>query len=207
MPQLSLSKASLAIGLASLAACAHSTSMSTTASPEQMGTVSITPPSPDARVGLRAGLMDAQEAVWNMKVLSETKPSPKFLGSINSDLAFTGNYVIQGSFNGYQIWDISNPSAPAIKVANYCPASQSDVSVYKNLLFVSAEGNAGRIDCGDEGVKDPVSMERIRGIRIFDITDLEHPKNVANVQTCRGSHTHSVYVDPNDKDSLQVRVV
>src|SRR5439155_14338038 len=80
------------------------------------------------------------------------------------------------------------------------------VSVYKNLLFVSAEGNTGRIDCGDQGVKDTVSTERIRGIRIFDITDITHPKNITNVQTCRGSHTHSVLVDPKDPDNVYVYI-
>ncbi|MGH7615597.1 MAG: LVIVD repeat-containing protein, partial [Gemmatimonadaceae bacterium] len=113
---------------------------------------------------------------------------------------------IQGSYNGYQIWDISNPAMPKIEVANFCPASQSDVSIYKNLLFVSAEGQTGRIDCGAEGVKDQVSSERIRGIRIFDVSDLAHPKSVANVQTCRGSHTHSVLVDPNDPNNVYVYV-
>jgi len=160
----------------------------------------------DPRVGLRAGQYDAGEAVWNLRVLSKSKPSQKFLGSTNSDIAFNGNYVIQGNYNGYQIWDISNPSKPTLKIGNYCPASQSDVSSYKNLLFVSAEGATGRIDCGDQGVKDTVSKERIRGIRIFDITDIAHPRNVANVQTCRGSHTHSVLVDPKDPANVYVYV-
>ena len=150
--------------------------------------------------------MNAGEAAWNMRVVSRTAPSGKFLGSTNSDLAFKGNYVIQGNYNGYQIWDISNPAAPSLRLSNYCPASQSDVSVYKNLLFVSAEGNTGRIDCGDQGVKETVSDARIKGVRIFDITDIEHPRNVANVQTCRGSHTHTVVVDPKDKDNVYVYV-
>ena len=161
---------------------------------------------PDPRVGLKAGLMNAEEAAWNMRVISKTPPSGKFLGSTNSDLAFKGNYVIQGNYNGYQIWDISNPAAPSLRLSNYCPASQSDVSVYKNLLFVSAEGNTGRIDCGDQGVKETVSDARIKGVRIFDITDIEHPRNVANVQTCRGSHTHTVVVDPKDKDNVYIYV-
>ncbi|HEU5218249.1 MAG TPA: hypothetical protein VFU23_06295, partial [Gemmatimonadales bacterium] len=93
-----------------------------------------------------------------------------------------------------------------LKVGNYCPASQSDVSTYQNLLFVSAEGNTGRIDCGDQGVKDTVSTERIRGLRIFDISDISHPRNLANVQTCRGSHTHSVLVDPKDPDNVYVYI-
>jgi len=161
---------------------------------------------PDPRIGLKAGLMDAGEASWNLRVLSETPPTEKFLGSTNSDMAFTGKYVIQGSYNGYQIWDISNPKKPSIKIANYCPASQSDVSVYKNLLFVSSESNTGRIDCGGQGVKESVSGDRLRGVRIFDITDIAHPKNVANVQTCRGSHTHTVLVDPKDKANVYVYV-
>jgi hypothetical protein len=163
-------------------------------------------PVPDPRVGLKPGLYDAGEAAWNLRLMSATPPSAKFVNGINSDLAFTGHYAIQGSFNGYQVWDLTNPSKPTLKIGNYCPASQSDVSVYKNLLFVSSESTTGRIDCGGEGVKDPVSPDRLRGIRIFDISDLEHPKNVANVQTCRGSHTHTVLTDPNDKANVYVYV-
>jgi hypothetical protein len=190
-------------------ACAGSSamsSMSPAAGPTPAPSATMNPPSPDPRVGLKAGLWDAGQAAWNMRLVSTSRPSEKFLGSTQSDLAFLGKYVIQGSYDGYQVWDISNPQSPTIAVANYCPASQSDVSVYKNLLFVSAEGATGRIDCGDQGVKDPVSAARIRGIRIFDITDIAHPKNVANVQTCRGSHTHTVVVDPMDKDNVYVYV-
>jgi hypothetical protein len=195
----------LALGLLALAACSSSTS-SGAKGPAPMGGMSAAAPSPDPRVGLRGGKMDAAEAAWNLGVLSKTPPSGKFLGSTNSDLAFTGNYVIQGNYNGYQIWDISNPRMPVLRIGNYCPASQSDVSAYKNLLFVSAEGNSGRIDCGDQGVKDTVSTERIRGLRIFDISDIAHPRNLTNVQTCRGSHTHSVLVDPKDPDNVYVYI-
>ncbi len=163
-------------------------------------------PSPDPRVGLRAGKMDAGEAIWNLRVLSKTPPPEKFAGITNSDLSFIGPYAIQGNYNGYQVWDISNPSAPTLKTAYVCPASQSDVSVYKNLLFVSGEGLGGRLDCGTEGVKDTVSKDRLRGLRIFDITDITNPKNVGNVQTCRGSHTHTVLVDPNDPNNVYVYI-
>ena len=93
-------------------------------------------PSPDPRIGLRAGLFDAEEAVWNLQILSETPPPNDFVGITNSDLAFSGRYAIQGNYNGIQIWDISNPSKPTLVVGYVCPASQSDVSVYENLLFV-----------------------------------------------------------------------
>src|SRR5678809_1173689 len=115
-------------------------------------------------------------------------------------------YVIQGNYNGFQVWDISNPARPTLKTAYFCPASQSDVSVYKNLLFVSGEGNGGRLDCGSEGVKEVVSKDRLRGIRIFDITDITNPKYIANVQTCRGSHTHTVVEDPKDKENVYIYV-
>jgi len=160
--------------------------------------MSLTPPSPDPRVGLRAGLFDAAEATWNMHVVSSTQPSEKFKGVTNSDLAFKGQYVIQGNYNGYQVWDVTNPAAPSLKIGYLCPASQSDVSVYGNLLFVSGEGTGGRLDCGAEGVHDSVSAERLRGIRIFDITDITSPRYIANVQTCRGSHTHTVVPDLKD---------
>ncbi|HKW48569.1 MAG TPA: hypothetical protein VJN70_14065 [Gemmatimonadaceae bacterium] len=204
-----LQAGALALAVCAAGACARSTA--TTAAnigPMPMGSqvqYSVAPPDPDPRVGLKAGLFDAGQATWNMRLLSNTPPSEKFKNT-NSDLAFLGKYAIQGNYNGYQIWDISNPSHPTLAVGNYCPASQSDVSVYKNLLFVSAEGSSGRIDCGDEGVKDPVSKARMRGIRIFDVTDLAHPKNIANVQTCRGSHTHTLLVDPKDPENVYVYV-
>ncbi|MBC7843415.1 MAG: hypothetical protein H7099_13930 [Gemmatimonadaceae bacterium] len=163
-------------------------------------------PSPDPRVGLRAGQYDAAEAMWNMRVVSRTKPSEKFLTSTNSDLSFTGKYVIQGSYNGFQIWDISNPAQPTLAIAYFCPASQSDVSVFRNLLFVSGEGNSGRLDCSAAGVRDTVSKDRLRGVRIFDITDVKAPKYVGNVQTCRGSHTHTVLEDPKDKENVYIYV-
>tara|TARA_R110002096_G_scaffold170131_11_gene342271 strand:- start:13274 stop:15292 length:2019 start_codon:yes stop_codon:yes gene_type:complete len=163
-------------------------------------------PSPDPRVGLKAGLFDAEEATWNLEVLSATPPPKDFLGVTNSDLAFKGKYAIQGNYNGVIIWDISNPAEPKVVREYICPASQSDVSVYENLMFVSGEGSTGRLDCGTEGVDKAVSKERLRGIRIFDITDIENPKYISNVQTCRGSHTHSVLKDPNDNENVYVYV-
>src|SRR5690349_1241511 len=186
----------LAVGLGSLAGCASSggASMSTVA------------PNPDPRVGLKPGLFNAGEATWNLRVLSQTPPPEKFAGVTNSDLAFIGKYAIQGNYNGFQVWDISNPAKPTLKVGFVCPASQSDVSVYKNLLFVSGEGMGGRLDCGTQGVHDSVSTARLRGIRIFDISDIANPKYIANVQTCRGSHTHTMVIDPNDRDNVYVYV-
>jgi hypothetical protein len=197
---------SLVAGLLS-AACAQSTYSSSAANGSSpMNGMSAAAPSPDPRVGLRAGLMDAGEATWNLRVLAKAPVPASFAGTMNSDLAFTGPYAIQGNYNGYQVWDISNPSRPTLRTAYVCPASQSDVSVYKNLLFVSGEGLTGRIDCGTQGVKDTVSKDRLRGLRIFDISDIANPRNVGNVQTCRGSHTHTVLVDPRDPENAYVYI-
>ncbi len=197
-----------AASLLLVSACTPSTLATGGMSPSAMPASSMSreAPMPDPRVGLRAGLHDAAEAVWNMRVVSRSQPPAKFAPSTNSDLAFTGKYAIQGNYNGYQIWDISNPAKPVLSTEYYCPASQSDVSVYKNLLFISGEGLTGRLDCGDQGVRDTVSTERLRGLRIFDISDITKPRNVGNVQTCRGSHTHTVLVDPKDTENVYVYI-
>ncbi len=166
----------------------------------------IEKPNPDPRVGLEAGLFDAEEAIWNLNLLSQTPPPEDFVGVTNSDLAFKDNYAIQGNYNGFMVWDISDPAEPSLVVDFLCPASQSDVSVYGDLLFVSGEGLGGRLDCGTEGVNKTVSEERLRGIRIFDISDIKNPEYISNVQTCRGSHTHSVLDDPKDEENVYVYV-
>jgi hypothetical protein len=201
-------KLSLALGLLSAAACAPavSTQGGTTSQMQVGGASSAGAPNPDPRVGLRAGLHDAGEAIWNMRVLSKTPVPARFARTSNSDLAFTGKYAIQGNYSGFQVWDISNPASPVLAKEYYCPASQSDVSVHGNLLFVSGEGLEGRLDCGAQGVQDTVSAERLRGLRIFDISDIQNPKNVGNVQTCRGSHTHTVLTDPRDKENVYVYI-
>jgi hypothetical protein len=192
--------------VALLLGCAGSTSSSGSGGPAPAGGASARAPSPDPRVGLRAGLTDAGEAVWNLRVISKTPPPAQFAGVTNSDLAFTGKYAIQGNYNGFQVWDIEDPRKPELTAAHVCPASQSDVSVYGNLLFVSGEDLAARLDCGTQGVQDTVSAERLRGLRIFDISDIRNPRNVGNVQTCRGSHTHSVLVDPRDSANVYVYI-
>jgi len=194
----------LVAGLLAFAACAPSA----TTSPEAGPTPRSTPLTPDRdpRIGLGAGLLDAEEAVWNLRVVSTTPPPPEFVGVTNSDLAFTGNYVIQGNYNGFQVWDISDPAKPVLVKGYVCPASQSDVSVYKNLLFVSGEGLGGRLDCGTQGVREQVSPDRLRGIRIFDISDIRNPKYIGNVQTCRGSHTHTVLEHPGDTENVYIYV-
>jgi LVIVD repeat len=168
--------------------------------------VSATTPTPDPRVGLKPGRWDAGQAAWNMRMLSTTPPTGKVLGATHSDLAFSGNLAIMGNYNGFEIFDISNPSKPVLMQTYLCPASQNDVSVYRNLLFMSSEATNSRVDCGFEGVPEPVSKLRVRGIRVFDISDVKHPKLVTTVQTCRGSHTHTVVTKLGDDQNVFIYV-
>jgi hypothetical protein len=129
-------------------------------------------------------------------------PRPGGLDFANSDIAFSGTHMVVGNFNGFNAYDIESPKSPRAIASVVCPGGQGDVSIYGNLLFMSVEQTRGRIDCGTQGVTDAISKERFRGVRIFDITDLKHPKQVAAVQTCRGSHTHTLV--PKDKQTLYV---
>ena len=202
----------LAAGVLGMAGCASGSATSGTASTAPTAPVTLartaaeSAPNPDPRVGLGAGLFDAEEAIWNLRLMSTTPPPQDFVGITNSDLAFKGDYAIQGNYNGIQVWNIEDPVQPLLVTGFVCPASQSDVSVYGDLLFVSGEGFGGRLDCGTQGVEESVSPDRLRGIRIFDISDIRDPQYIANVQTCRGSHTHTVLKDPNDDENVYVYV-
>jgi len=143
------------------------------------------------------------------------------LGFANSDIAFQGNRLFLGNFYGVNIYDISNPAQTKLMTSMICPGGQGDVSVYKNLMFMSVEMPNGRIDCGMQGFppnpppaagqqnqnQPPAAQkDRFRGVRIFDISDIKAPKQVAAVQTCRGSHTHTLVVDPNHKNNVYIYV-
>jgi len=146
------------------------------------------------------------------------------LAFANSDFAFQGNHLFQGNFYGLNIFDISDPAKASLLTTLVCPGGQGDVSVYGNLLFMSVEMTNGRVDCGAQGFPPeppppaPVAgqppqrrlpaaqKDRFRGVRIFDISDIKNPKQVAAIQTCRGSHTHTLVVDPNDKNNVYIYV-
>jgi hypothetical protein len=123
---------------------------------------------------------------------------------VNSDLAFGGKYVYQGNFAGFTIWDVSNPAKPKMSRCQ-CITSQGDPSIYGNLLFISAEGGGNRNDCGKGGVQNP--EDHMAGVRIFDVSDPANPRFVKNVQTCKGSHTHTIVPhSKKDKDIIYLYV-
>lgn len=163
-------------------------------------------------------------------------PAPSPYGTTNSDLAFEGKYVFVGNYYGVNTYDLSNPAKTRLVTSMVCPGGQGDVSVYGHLLFMSVEAANGRVDCGTQGFAvpaptpaaaatpenppggatapeahherppEPADAQRVRGIRIFDISDVTKPKQIVDVQTCRGSHTHSLLIDPKDKDNIYVYI-
>jgi hypothetical protein len=132
------------------------------------------------------------------------RPGGGGLDFANSDMAFAGTNMWVGNFHGFNTYDVENPRKPQLLASVVCPGGQGDVSVHGNLLFMSVEQTRGRVDCGVQGVTDTVSKERFRGVRIFDISDVRKPRQVAAVQTCRGSHTHTLVPDKNDKSRLYI---
>ncbi len=168
----------------------------------------------DPRINLKAGYLDAGEAIRGMRKLASV-PRPAGFGDAtnladagywNSDLAFQGTTMFVGNFYGWMAFDVADPQNPKLTVAVPCPGGQGDVSVWGTLLFMSVEATNGRVDCGTQGAPGPVNPERFRGVRIFDISNLAAPKLIGGVQTCRGSHTHTVIPDARDASHIYIYV-
>ena len=187
----------------------------------------------DARSTLSAGFDDAGQAALGMELISHTPHAPGFgtqetmfsppntdeeraamrtaranpsfsaLGTSNTDLAVSNGKLFVGNFNGFNAYDITG-AEPRLVMSVVCPGGQGDVSVHGDLLFMSVEENRGRVDCSGGGNADEISAERFRGVRIFDISDLNAPRQIAAVQTCRGSHTHTLLPSPTDPNVLYV---
>lgn len=168
------------------------------------------PTGSDPRNNLKPGLLDAGTAIKGMRVVSVTPKAAAFdtargLTFVNSDLAFgNGKYVYQGNFAGFSIWDVGNPAKPTNVAVVSCITSQGDPTVYGNLLFISAEGNGNRNDCGKGGVQD--AKDHMAGVRIYDVSNPKAPKLIKNVQTCKGSHTHTLIPSPTDKGVVYLYV-
>lgn len=163
----------------------------------------------DPRSKLKPGRLDAETAQKGMRLVSNTPKAEPFDSSrgltfANSDLAFRDKYVYQGNFAGFSIWDVSDPAKPKLVSTVQCITSQGDPTIVGNLLFISAEGEANRNDCAKGGVQDP--KDRMAGVRIFDVSNPAQPRLVKNVQTCKGSHTHTLLPHPRDRNILYIYV-
>ncbi len=132
---------------------------------------------------------------------SERSP---LLSFSNTDMAFSGDVLVTGSYHGFNIYRLQDDGVPKLLSSVVCPGGQGDVSIVGDLLIMSVEQIRGRVDCGLQGISEDVSPERFRGLRIFDISDLARPLQVGQVQTCRGSHTHSVVSGPNEDGKIIV---
>jgi uncharacterized protein (DUF305 family) len=139
---------------------------------------------------------DEEDPEW-----SERAP---FLSFSNTDIAFSGDVMVTGSYHGFNIYKLQEDGIPKLFSSVVCPGGQGDPSIVGDLLILSVEETRGRVDCGLGGVSEDASPERFRGIRIFDISDLARPKQVGQVQTCRGSHTHSVVSGPGKDGKIIV---
>ena len=150
---------------------------------------------------------EEQEEEQEEQEEDEEEEDPQRRGLLSfgiTDLAFAGDRLFVGSYHGFNTYGIETPAAPRLIASVVCPGGQGDVSVVGDLLIMSVEQTRGRLDCGLQGVAEPVSAERFRGIRVFDISDLRQPRQVAAVQTCRGSHTHTVVTDPDEAGDIYV---
>lgn len=114
-----------------------------------------------------------------------------FLSFSNTDLAFSGDLMAVGNYHGFNLYQLGG-EAPDLISSVVCPGGQGDVSIVGDILIMSVEDTRGRVDCGRQGIDEEVSADRFRGLRIFDISNPLAPVQVGQVQTCRGSHTHSV---------------
>ncbi|MGY0004102.1 LVIVD repeat-containing protein [Micromonospora sp. I033] len=165
---------------------------------------------PDPRIGLGGGWLDAQSAVSNLEHLAHRDKPAGFVDPANpgnfsyvaSDLAFGDKYAFLGNYNGFNIVDVSTPVDPQLVTSVVCPGGQGDVSAHGNLLFMSVEESRARVDCGT----NPNVGTRFQGVRVFDVSDVRNPVQVAAVQLCRGSHTHTVVTDPEDASNVYIYV-
>ena len=162
----------------------------------------------DPKNPLEKGMEDPEDEEQSSDSEEETERSIEsmaysqrfpMLSFSNTDMAFSEDMLVAGSYHGFNIYRLEESGFPNLMTSVVCPGGQGDVSVVGNLLIMSVQDTRGRLDCGLQGVDPEPNEERFRGIRVFDISDPEMPIQVGAVQTCRGSHTHSV-VDGPDKD-------
>ncbi len=158
----------------------------------------------DVAIDLPQNAQSAETPAAEEEEDDSSEPRPSLLNFANTDMSFAGNVLVAGNYHGFNAYDIRRPTSPELLSSVVCPGGQGDVSVVGNLLIMSVEQTRGRLDCGLQGVAEPASEERFRGLRIFDVSDFRMPRQVGAVQTCRGSHTHTVVTDPDDAGVIYV---
>ena len=145
-----------------------------------------------ARAAVQSGEIPGVDEIVHSDNITHLTNIPKdALPGTNSDLAFQGKYAFAGNYDGFRIFDISNPTAPKTVAQVLCPGSQNDISVSGNLLFLSTDSSRSDNSCAS--TTQPASEKSSwEGMKIFDISDIANPKYVAAVETACGSHTHTL---------------
>ena len=120
-------------------------------------------------------------------------------GRINSDLAFWGDMVVQGTYEGFRLIDVTYPSRPK-EIINYeecapdsTAGNQGDVLIYGDILVRSWNSNAPSatpVTCDGQTV--PGGFE---GLHIFSIANKQNPQLLTSIDLACGSHTASMLPD------------
>ena len=164
----------------------------------------LPPERPDTGEPNEQGQTDAPAEQGGDREETEEEERSPLLSFSNTDMAFSGDVLVAGNYHGFNVYRLQEGGIPKLISSVVCPGGQGDVSIVGDLLIMSVEQTRGRVDCGLEGVSDNISAERFRGLRILDISDLTRPVQVGSVQTCRGSHTHSVIAGPGEDGKIIV---
>jgi len=157
----------------------------------------------DAKLAEAISTDEAKNKAQSIEKAAENRRYP-MLNFSNTDMAFRDDLLVTGSYHGFNMYRIDKDGMPTLITSVVCPGGQGDVSIVGDLLIMSVEQTRGRLDCGLQGVIADASLDRFRGLRIFDISDLSRPMQVGAVQTCRGSHTHSVVSGPTPDGKILV---
>jgi len=146
----------------------------------------------EVREAVRSGEIPGQDEIVHSANIRHLANIPKdVLPGTNSDLAFQGRYAFAGNYDGFRVFDISDPKAPKTVSQVLCPGSQNDISVSGDLLFLSTDSSRSDSSCNST-TQPATEKSSWEGMKVFDISDKRNPKYVAAVETACGSHTHTL---------------
>ena len=129
-------------------------------------------------------------------------PTPSAQRNVNSDIAFWGDLVFNGNYDGFRIIK-NSPGNPKEITWAHCNGDQGDIVVWGDILVRAwnSPAPAGRF-CDGEPV--PVGFE---GMHIWDISNLADPDLVGEVELSArpqadapGCGTHTLTLVPDLED-------
>ncbi len=151
-----------------------------------------------AKKDVASGEVPGQDEIVHSRNIEHLSNTPKdALAGTNSDLAFRGKYAFAGNYDGFRVFDLSDPKKPRTVTQVLCPGSQNDISVSGDLLFLSTDSSRSDDSCNST-TQPATEKSSWEGIKVFDISDVRHPEYVASVETACGSHTHTLVPERKD---------